>query len=164
MPRCATLGTAATLLIAALPGLIGAQEGYPLDGTWRGEWGGTPAASSDASSDTTADASSGTTADAGTEANADTAGTTRAANHVVLVMMWDGTTINGRINPGPSSIPFASAVLDPGDWSVRIEATARSGEPIVIEGRLQDIGSYNRHIEGTWTQAGTSYPLRIERQ
>lgn len=28
-----------TFLVALLPLLASAQEGYPLDGTWRGEWG-----------------------------------------------------------------------------------------------------------------------------
>jgi len=104
-----------------------AQEGFPLDGTWRGAWG--------------ADQSL-----------------------VVMVMKWDGETINGTINPGPRSFPFSTAVLEPGNWSVHIEATDRDGANVVIDGRLEDIGSYNRYIEGTWTLNGTSHPFKITRE
>jgi hypothetical protein len=116
--------------LAALSIGLGAQEGYPLDGTWRGNWG--------------------------TEPN--------ARNHVVIVMKWDGETINGRINPGPNAIDFASATLDPSDWTVHIEADPADGEPIVIEGTLEDIGSYNRAIEGTWTAGGQTHAFRIARE
>lgn len=107
-----------------------AQEGFPLDGTWRGEWG------------------------------ADNATTTP----VVMVMKWDGTRINGTINPGRSSISFDSAVLDPGSWTVRIEAQAADGAPIRIEAQLHDLGSYHRRLKGTWTQAGIEYPFAIRRE
>jgi hypothetical protein len=119
------LGVIALGLAPATP----AQEGYPLDGTWRGQWG---------------DES--------------------AANHVVIVMKWDGVTINGTINPGPRSIPFTAAALEPADWTVRFEAETADGESIEIEGTLTDIGSYNRSIEGTWAMAGTAYAFKITRE
>lgn len=107
-----------------------AQEGFPLDGTWRGEWGN--AADS--------------------------------ANRVVLIMKWNGETIEGQINPGPRSIVFDSAVLHAASWTVVIEATGRDGEVISIEGQLGNIGSYNRTIEGTWTQDGDVYAFKIARE
>lgn len=106
-----------------------AQEGFPLDGTWRGEWGGPG-----------------------------------ATHHVVIVMKWDGKTVTGRINPGPRSIAFTSAALIPENWTVRIEAVDAAGEAIRIEGTLEDIGSYNRSVVGTWTQGGASFPFSIERE
>ena len=107
-----------------------AQEGFPLDGTWRGALG----------------------------ASADT------ARNIVMIMKWDGQNITGMINPGPNSIAFARAALDPSDWTVRIEAEPAEGEAIVFEGTLRDIGSYNRYIEGTWTQAGEAQNFRLTRE
>lgn len=122
------LAIAVSLL--AISGPAAGQEGYPLDGTWRGQWG---------------DASTG-------------------PNRVVIVMKWDGDNINGTINPGPNSIPFTAAVLDPAVWRVHFEAMTHEGEPVEIDGTLEDIGSYNRSIEGTWTQAGTHYEFKITRE
>lgn len=107
-----------------------AQEGFPLDGTWRGEWGSTG----------------------------------ESRNRVVIVMSWDGERINGMINPGPRSIPFQHAELEPSTWTVRIEAVGHGDEEIVITGTLEDIGSYNRHIEGTWSQDGVEHAFRITRE
>ena len=107
-----------------------AQEGYPLDGTWRGEWG--------------------QPGEEGTLA--------------VVVMAWDGATINGRINPGRNTINFSSASLDPENWIVHIEATSPEGEAIAIDGKLEDIGSYNRTITGTWTIAGMENAIVLTRE
>ena len=107
-----------------------AQEGFPLDGTWRGDWG-----LSDAD-----------------------------RTLVVMVMKWDGENINGTINPGPNSYPFTAAVLKPSDWSVHIEAENPDGEQVISEGSLSNIGSYNRSIEGTWTQDDIAHSFRIARE
>lgn len=107
-----------------------AQEGYPLDGTWRGEWG-----------------------QPGGEMTL-----------AVVVMNWDGETISGRINPGRNMVFFEEASLDPETWTVRFSATSKAGEPIVFEGVLENIGSYNRTITGTWTIAGEENPLTLTRE
>lgn len=117
-------------LAALLPIAAGAQEGYPLDGTWRGEWG-----------------------QAGGEQTL-----------AVVVMNWDGSTINGRINPGRNTINFTSASLNPADWSVHIEAQTREGETIVIDGVLADLGSYHRSLTGTWTSGGVESQLVLTRE
>ena len=106
------------------------QEGFPLDGTWRGEWG--PAGG--------------------------------AGNHVVIVMKWNGETITGQINPGPNSIAFANARLEPSDWGVHIEAESADGESIRIDGVLEDIGAYNRRVTGTWRQGDSTFRFRITRE
>jgi hypothetical protein len=107
-----------------------AQEGFPLDGTWRGQWG--------------AAGGNGT--------------------HVVIVMGWDGERIDGMINPGPRSIPFERAELEPSTWTVRIEAIDHDGQAIEIEGTLEDIGSYNRSITGSWKAGDDVAPFRITRE
>ena len=118
----------------ALPMAAFGQEGFPLDGTWRGDWGTTP--------------------------------TDRTT--VVLIMKWDGTSINGMINPGPDSAPFTTAVLNPDNWTVHIEAEDRdaAGNPvnIVFDGRLDDLGSYNRTLEGTWRRGDEEGDFRVARE
>ncbi len=116
--------------VAATPMAAFAQEGYPLDGTWRGEWG-----------------------QPGGEQTL-----------AVVVMNWDGKTINGRINPGRNTINFTSAALNPADWSVHIEAQTRDGEQIVIDAVLSDLGSYHRKLTGTWTSAGVENQLVLTRE
>lgn len=118
------------LLFAMLPHAAVAQEGYPLDGTWRGEWG-QPGGQQ---------------------------------NLAVVVMSWDGKTINGRINPGRNTINFTSAALNADDWSVHIEAQTREGEPIVIDAVLAELGSYHRTLTGTWTSGGIENQLVLTRE
>jgi len=109
---------------------VQAQEGYPLDGTWRGQW----------------QQASGEQAMA------------------VIVMNWDGETINGRINPGRNMIFFEEASLDPENWMVRFSSTSREGESIEFEGALENIGSYNRTISGTWVIGDVSTVLVLTRE
>lgn len=116
--------------VALLPIAAFAQEGYPLDGTWRGEWG-----------------------QPGGEQTL-----------AVVVMNWDGTMINGRINPGRNTINFTSAALNPADWTVHIEAATRDGEQIIIDGVLSELGSYRRKLTGTWTSAGVENQLVLTRE
>lgn len=126
------LATAVSVLLLSsiLTALLRAQEGYPLDGTWRGEWG--------------QPGQDGTLA--------------------VVVMNWDGSLINGRINPGRNTINFTKASLDATNWMVHIEAASREGALIVIDGKLENIGSYNRTITGTWTQGGVENQIVLTRE
>ncbi|MES2626374.1 MAG: hypothetical protein V4628_13905 [Pseudomonadota bacterium] len=118
-------------LLASIVGMCAsAQEGYPLDGTWRGEYG-QPGAE-------------GTLA--------------------VVVMEWDGSVINGRINPGRNTINFTSASLNPENWSVHFEATSPQGQPIVVDGVLENIGSYTRTITGTWKVGDVESPIVLTRE
>jgi hypothetical protein len=88
-------------------------------------------------------------------------------NQVTFVMNWDGKNVTGLINPGPDSIPIASASLDVTNWTVRIEADTKdqSGKPVHIsaEGHLDDLGSYHRTIRGTWRQGSTNGDFKLTR-
>jgi hypothetical protein len=110
-----------------------AQEGHPLTGSWHGDWG--------------------------------TSATQR--NHVVMSMQWDTKNIVGKINPGPNSMPLKVATLDPAKWTVHFEADGKdqAGAPvhIVIDGKLDNIGSYNRTITGTWMQGATKADFKLTR-
>lgn len=103
-------------------GVAPAQYGHPLKGSWSGDWG------------------------------PDEDDRTR----LLLVLDWDGEAITGTINPGPNPVPIATASLDPSTWTLRFEAVDEDGDGnavrYVVEGELQNIGSYNRVLTGSWTQ------------
>ena len=82
----------------------------------------------------------------------------KQASRVVVYMAWDGKSISGMINPGPNAITLKSATLEPKGWMVRLE-----GDNIAIDGKIEDIGSYNRTITGTWTQGQTKGELKLRR-
>lgn len=106
-----------------------AQEGHPLSGTWSGER---------------------------------TLGSGEPVR-VTLVMNWDGKAVTGTINPGPDAIPLGRVTVDYENWTVRIEAETRDStkQPgkIVIEGKLDDLGSWHRTLTGTWVQ-GAAGPAK----
>jgi hypothetical protein len=125
----------AMLLVAALALAIpaAAQFGHPLKGTWSGEWG--------PSKD--------------------------KQTHLVLELHWDGKAITGTINPGPNAVRLRKATLDADTWNVHLEAEGKdaSGKsvPYVLDGKLENIGAYNRVITGTWTQADLKGEVKLIR-
>ena len=109
------------------------QEGHPLTGSWHGSWG--PAAADQ--------------------------------KPVFVFMKWDSKNIVGTVNPGPNAVQFKTATLDPNNWTVHVEADGKdkAGNPvhIVIDGKLDNIGSYNRTLSGTWTQNSVKGEFKITR-
>ena len=113
---------------------VSAQEGHPLVGTWYGEWGPTP----------------------------------QQRHDVAIIMSWDGKKIDGIVDPGPDAVPFKTATLDSSSWTVHIEAerAAKDKSPAVryvIDGKLSNLGSYNRTLTGTWTQGATKGDFKLTR-
>ena len=110
-----------------------AQEGHPLSGTWHGEW----------------------TAPSGQK------------SRIVMALKWDMKNVVGTLNPGPRSAPFKEVTLDPEKWMVHFEADAKdqAGKPVhvVADGKLENIGSYNRTITGTWMQGDAKGEFKITR-
>ena len=110
-----------------------AQFGHPLKGTWSGDWGPTK----------------------------------ENQTHVVLEFNWDGKALTGNINPGPKAVPFQKAELDPAAWTVHVEGTGKdaSGTPVkyVIDGKLENIGAFQRVLSGTWTQGTLKGTFRVIR-
>lgn len=129
------LPRAAAVVLAMALGAVWAtaQEGHPLSGSWHGSWG-EPGAK---------------------------------PTPVFIFMKWDSKNIIGTINPGPRAAPLKVATLDPNDWSVHFEGDGKdaSGKPvhIVIDGKLENIGSYHRTISGTWTQGAIKGDFKITR-
>lgn len=83
--------------------------------------------------------------------------------HIRLYMTWNDTAIEGIINPGRSGVTMTVAKLNTADWTVRFEGDNTLGEHIVIEGTLDEIGSYNRTIEGMWWQGGRRGGFKLTR-
>jgi hypothetical protein len=77
---------------------------------------------------------------------------------VLLQMQWDGKSITGAINPGANALPLTSASLDPDTWQVHLEARG-----VVIDGKLENIGSARRVLSGVWTEAGRKGDFRLVR-
>ena len=112
---------------------VSAQFGHPLKGTWTGEW--SPSAGKQ--------------------------------SHVVVEMNWDGKTITGKVNPGPNGVALSKATLDASAWTVHLEADGKdaAGQAVhyVVDGKLENIGSSNRVISGTWTEGGTKGAVKLMR-
>jgi hypothetical protein len=111
-----------------------AQEGHPLKGTWLGDWGPSK----------------------------------NDRNPVTIVMDWDGKQISGQINPGPNAIPLKNATLNPQGWTVHFEADTKNnaGQNVhyVVDGKIENLGLYNRSIVGTWSHDNVKGDFRISRQ
>ena len=127
--------TAVCLFVCfTLASLALAQEGHPMSGSWVGDWGLTPA----------------------------------QRNRVVVLLDWTGSALVGTINPGPNAIPVRVATVNPKDWSLHMEADTKDAQgravAYVIDGKIDDVESYNRSIAGTWRVDGREGTFSITRQ
>jgi hypothetical protein len=86
-----------------------------------------------------------------------------AKNPVMIYMKWDSKNITGIINPGPNATPIKAATLDASNWTVHLEGDTKDNQHIVIDGKLDNIGSYNRTITGTWSEGATKGELKLTR-
>lgn len=124
----------AFILCVCLPAVSMAQQGHPLAGIWLGAW--------------------------------NSAGT---ATDVVLELNWMNTTLSGNINPGfPDEAIIDVGKLDPSNWTVHIEAASKdeAGKPVrvVIDGKLDNLGSAKRTLSGTWKRGGTTGDFKLTRE
>ena len=93
-----------------------------------------------------------------------------AANRhrVVVILEWSGEEITGVVNPGPNAIPLSSSSVDPMKWSLHFVANGKdaSGAAVSydVEGTIDDLGTYNRTLAGTWKVNGQSGDFSITRQ
>jgi hypothetical protein len=66
-------------------------------------------------------------------------------------------------------VPFKTATLDSSTWTVHIEAErpSKSGAApavhYVIDGKLAELGSYNRTLAGTWTNGSAKGTFKLTR-
>ena len=87
---------------------------------------------------------------------------------VLVILDWNGREITGIINPGTDNIEITEAVLNPDDWTVRIEADTEdaNGRAVdyVIEGTIEELELPNRRIRGTWQNGSGRGDFEIRRQ
>lgn len=126
------------ILAFTIPAL--AQYGHPLKGTWSGEWWVTR----------------------GQE------------NRVLLEFNWDGKQITGTLNPGPNPAPLQKVSLEPpaggvagamNPWALHFEADVKdqAGRTVrhVVDGKLVNLGAYNRVITGNWTAGAQKGEFKV---
>ena len=110
-----------------------AQFGHPLKGTWSGDWGPTK----------------------------------DNRTRILLELHWDGKAITGTINPGPKAVAIKKAELNPDTWGVHIEGEGKGAAGAVvryvIDGKLENIGAYQRILSGSWTEGGKKGDFRLVR-
>jgi hypothetical protein len=82
---------------------------------------------------------------------------------ILLYMKWNSKTIEGTINPGRNAVPLKVANLDASNWTVHFEADTKDQKHIAIDGKLDNIGSYNRTITGTWTEGAMKGDFKLTR-
>jgi len=128
------IGRAPGLLVALLIAAPAlAQFGHPLKGTWSGDWGPTK----------------------------------DSRTHVVVELNWDGKLISGNINPGPRAVAIQKAALDPATWGVHLEGDGKdaAGRTVryMIDGKLENIGAYQRFITGTWIEGDKKGDFKVVR-
>ncbi len=117
-----------------LAGYLSAQEGHPMSGSWVGDW------SVDNS----------------------------IRHRVVVILEWNGSEVIGVVNPGANSIPIVSSRVDPMKWSLHFVAEGRNSSGTTVsyeaEGTIDDLGTYNRTISGSWKVNGQDGDFSITRQ
>jgi hypothetical protein len=73
-------------------------------------------------------------------------------------MNWDGKTISGMINPAGQGSD-QNRHLDTSKWMFHLETDAKDPncavQHFVADGKLDNIGSYNRTVTGTYTYGTT---------
>jgi hypothetical protein len=110
-----------------------AQEGHPLVGVWSGDWG--PSATH--------------------------------RNHITMMMTWDGKAVKGMMNPGPDAINLQTVSLDSSKWTVHFEFEAKDAKGGVVryiaDGRIENLGSHNRTITGTWNHGNVKGDFKLRR-
>jgi hypothetical protein len=82
---------------------------------------------------------------------------------ILIYIKWNSKAIEGTINPGRNGVPLKVADLDASNWTVHFEADTKDQKHIVIDGKLDNIGSYNRTITGTWTEGAAKGDFKLTR-
>jgi len=80
-------------------------------------------------------------------------------NRLLLELDWDGNAAT------VTSVKIDHS--DPSSWVIRLEAEGKDASgrpmPIVVDGRLENIGAYRRVFRGTWTQGRDKGPFVVTR-
>ena len=82
---------------------------------------------------------------------------------IFIFMKWNSKTVEGTINPGRNAVPLKVADLNASNWTVHFEADTKDQKHIVVDGKLDNIGSYNRTITGTWSEGPMKGDFKLTR-
>ena len=82
---------------------------------------------------------------------------------IFIYMKWNSKTVEGTINPGRNAVPLKVADLNASNWTVHFEADTKDQKHIVVDGKLDNIGSYNRTITGTWSEGPMKGDFKLTR-
>ena len=86
--------------------------------------------------------------------------------HVVLDINWDGKNLTTALNPGPNAISLKTT-LEASTWMVHFEGDGKdaSGATVhyVIDGKMENIGAYQRFMTGTWMEGSRKGTFRLTR-
>lgn len=82
---------------------------------------------------------------------------------IFIYMKWNSKSVEGTLNPGPKAAPLKIATLDASNWTVHFEADTKDQKHVVADGKLDNIGSYNRTITGTWSEGDTKGDFKLTR-
>ena len=58
-------------------------------------------------------------------------------NNVTIELGWNGTTLNGTVNPGPSAIQLGNASFDAGTGAITMEAEAKGHDGNMVHYRIE---------------------------
>src|SRR5262249_1108633 len=98
-------------------------------------------------------------------------------NRVLVGLDWGGEDLTGMFDPGTDNaslqklslqtppVDNVSKSMDP--WMLHFEADAKdsSGKMVhyIVDGKLQNIGAYNKFITGTWTVGNQKGEFKVTR-
>jgi hypothetical protein len=126
-------GGLAILMAVALAATVSAQFGHPLKGQWSGDWG----------------------PDAGHR------------THVLVDIGWDGNALHVVVNPGPNAVTLSRTSVDYSTWTVHFEGDGKGANGAAvhyaIDGKLENLGAFQRFITGTWTQGTAKGEFKLTR-
>ena len=131
MKRVRLIRLMTVLACLAVAATAAAQFGHPLKGSWSGDWG--------------------------PDKNDRT--------HMLIEIKWDGKALTGTLNPGPDGAPLQNLTLNPDDWTIHFEVDGKdkAGRTVryVADGKLENLGAYDRFITGTWMSGSTKGDFKI---
>jgi hypothetical protein len=85
---------------------------------------------------------------------------------VLLEIGWDGKALNAVLNPGPNAT-MLKTTLDPNTWMVKFEGDGKdkAGATVhySVDGKLENLGAFQRFISGTWTQGTAKGDFKLTR-
>ena len=119
------------LACLAVAATAAAQFGHPLKGSWSGDWGPNK----------------------------------NNRTHVLIEIKWDGKALTGTLNPGADAAPLQNLTLNTDTWTIHFEADGKdkAGKAVryIADGKLANLGAYDRLITGTWLQGSAKGDFKV---